>query len=171
MFCPHCGTQMEQQTKFCKFCGVKLPDHPQLLTAPREAESVRMSREEAGRMLRWLRGTRALVVSAMLVPITVLFTILTAASGGRDQDIFIAITFALLCMCMSAGGWGLAKILRSGFFKTFKERRIRAEAALLDPQPPAYLQPMDRFSAPVETNRISSFSPVGVGNSITEPTT
>ncbi|MCI0524060.1 MAG: zinc ribbon domain-containing protein [Acidobacteria bacterium] len=165
MFCPQCGTQTEQQSKFCKSCGLKLTDHAQLIAASREPEIGRMSRDEAKRQLRWLRGTRALAISTMLSPLLLMSFALAAAARGPEQEMFAGITFVLASISLCAGGWGLINLLRGGFFKTYRERRIRAEAALLA-QPDS--QPRGSFGLPPETNRLLNQVEAV---SVTEPTT
>ena len=165
MFCPQCGVQAEQQTKFCKACGLRLADHVQLIAASREAESERMSPAEAQRQLRWLKGTRALAFSIPLTPLLMMFIGIAASTHGPDADIAGVIAFALSCIWAGANGRGLFHLLRGGFFKTYKERRIRAEATLLaQPALPA----RESIPLPPDTNRIS---PSLEATSITEPTT
>ncbi|MEP7336970.1 MAG: hypothetical protein ABI977_04445 [Acidobacteriota bacterium] len=165
MFCPQCGVQAEQQTKFCKSCGLKLADHVQLIAASREVETERMSPADAQRQLRWLKGTRALMFSIPLVPLLMMFIGIAASTHGPDADIAGGIAFVLSCLWLGINSRGLFHLLRSGFFKTYKEKRIRAEAALLaQPMP----QPRESFSLPPETNRIS---PRLEPTSIAEPTT
>ena len=162
---PQCGVQAEQQTKFCKSCGLKLADHVHLIAASREAETERMSPAEAQRQLRWLKGTRALMFSIPLIPLLMMFIGIAASSHGSDAEIAGGIAFFLSCLWLGINGRGLFHLLRGGFFKTYKERRIRAEAALLA-QP--LTQPRESFSLPPETNRIS---PRLEPTSIAEPTT
>ena len=62
MYCPQCGTQTEQKTKFCKSCGLKLVDHARLLEEPREAE--RMTQEQWRREKRFMTGVTLMMVTA-----------------------------------------------------------------------------------------------------------
>lgn len=165
MFCPQCGVQAEQQTKFCRSCGLKLADHVQLIAASREAEPERMIPAEAHRQLRWLKGTRALAASILLTPLVMLFIGMAASFNGSDQDIAGGIAFFLSCLWLGVSGRGFYHLLRGGFFKTYKERRIRAEAILLA-QPVS--QARESLLPPPDTNRIS---PRIEAASITEPTT
>lgn len=165
MFCPQCGTQAEQQTKFCKSCGLKLADHAQLIANARETEIGRMSREEARRQLRWLKSTRSLLVSTVLMPLISLMIGIAASDHGPDAEIFGIISFLLFCIWLLFSGLGLYHLLRGGFFKTYRERRIRAEAALLAQPTPT--QPQESLNPP-DTNRIQ---PRIEAASITEPTT
>lgn len=165
MFCPQCGVQAEQQTKFCKSCGLKLADHVQLIAAAREAEPERLSPAEAQRQLRWLKGSKALTFGALLTPLLMIFAAITASEHGPEAELAGVITFALSCLWLGLSGRGLYHLLRGGFFKTYKERRIRAEAAMLaQPVPHA----REGFLPPPTTNRIShQVEPT----SIAEPTT
>jgi len=165
MFCPQCGVLAEQQTKFCKSCGLKLADHVQLIAASREAETERMSPADAQRQLCWLKGTRALAFGLPLTPLLMMFIGIAASSHGSDAEIAGMIAFFLSCVWLGINGRGLFHLLRGGFFKTYREKRIRAEAALLaQPIHP----PRESFSLPPETNRIS---PRLEPTSIAEPTT
>jgi len=167
MFCPQCGIQAEQQTKFCKSCGLKLADHAQLIASTRETEIGRMSREEARRQLRWLKATRSLLLNTFLMPLMMLMIGIAASSNGPDAEIFGIISFFLICIWLLFNGLALFNLFRGGFFKTYKERRVRAEAALLA-QPAAPAQPQESVSLPPDTNRIQ---PQIIAASITEPTT
>lgn len=166
MFCPQCGVQAEQKTKYCKSCGLKLAEHVQLIAASRETEIGRMSREEAHRQLRWLKATRALLGSTLMVPLMMLMLGIAASSNGGDAEIAGFITFFLTCIWLGINGRALFNLLRGGFFKTYKERRIRAEAALL--AQPTSVQQQESLSLPPDTNRISPRIEAG---SIAEPTT
>lgn len=165
MFCPQCGIQAEQQTKFCKSCGLKLADHVQLIAAAREAEPERLSPVEAQRQLRWLKGSKALTFGALLTPLLMIFAAISASGHGPEAELAGVITFALTCLWLGLSGRGIFHLLRSGFFKTYKERRIRAEAALLAQPAP---QARESFLQPPDTNRIS---PRLEPTSIAEPTT
>ena len=165
MFCPQCGIQAEQQTKFCKSCGLKLADHVQLIAASREAEPERLSPAEAQRQLRWLKGSKALTFGALLTPLLLIFVGIAASEHGPEAELAGAMAFALSCLWLGLSGRGIFHLLRGSFFKTYKERRIRAEAALLaQPTPP----PRESFLPPPDTNRIS---PRLEPTSIAEPTT
>jgi hypothetical protein len=166
MFCPQCGAQAEQQTKFCKSCGLRLADHAQLITASRESDIGRMTQEEARRQLRWLKGTRSLLISTLMLPLITLLVGIAASSHGPDAEIAGFISFFLICLWLGISGRGIINLVRGGFFKTYKERRIRAEATLL--APPTPVQPTENASLPPDTNRIY---PRIEAVSIAEPTT
>lgn len=171
MFCPQCGIQAEQQTKFCKSCGLKLADHAQLIATTRDAEIGPMSREEAHRQSRWLKATRLLLINVPLIPL-MMFTlgIAAAAHGGDEEVIGTLLTFLLAFIWLGINGRAIFNLLRGGFFKTYKERLIRAEAALLvQPTAPIGIpQPQENTSLSPDTNRIHPRIEAG---SIAEPTT
>lgn len=165
MYCPQCGVRSNQPTKFCKACGCKL-DPPALpFTAPRETVPGPINREEAMRQLRWLKGTRWLLGGAAFLPFSLFTALVAAVAGGGEAEAFAVMTFLLLSGALCTSGWGIIHLLRGGFFKTYKERRIRAEATLLG-QPIA--PPQASFILPPDTNRLASQSEA---TSITEPTT
>jgi hypothetical protein len=157
MFCPQCGVQAEQQTKFCRSCGLKLSDHAQLLPRTREAETRQMSPEQAERELRLLKGTKGLVISSAFLPLSFLLAFLvfmiSIELGGSQRGPLMAISCTLVLLLFASffvGSRGLFNLIRSEFFKTFKKRLIRAEAILLD-QPNS----TSNLETPSETNRIS----------------
>jgi hypothetical protein len=94
-----------------------------------------------------------------------MFVGIAASSHGPDAEIAGGIAFFLSCLWLGINGRGLFHLLRGSFFKTYKERRIRAEATLLAPPSP---QARENFPLPPDTNRIS---PRIEAASITEPTT
>lgn len=175
MFCPQCGVPTEAHIKYCKACGFRLVDFG-LQPALTEA----LTSTEAKSQLRRLKGTRTLVAGLLFWPPT-LFTILIAATNnGPEQEIAGVISVFLVLLSIATNGWGLFNLWRGGFFKTYKEQRIRAEAALLAaqqeplrfPAKPAPVQlpaqqqtPNEITPTPVATTS-SMFS-----NSVTEHTT
>lgn len=170
MFCPQCGVQTEQQTKFCKSCGLKLAEHVQLLATSREAEPERLTHLEAQRQLRWLKGTKGLLMTAVLTPLLMIFTgIAGSESHGPDAEAFGVTAFFFSLLWLSVGGRGFYHLLRGGFFQTYKQRRIRAEAALLNRSAtPASAPPTREIvgapftKLPVDTDRYPSHPVAGV---------
>lgn len=144
MFCPQCGTATEAHLKYCKACGFRLVDFG---LRPTTTEALTL--DEAKSQLRRLKGTRTLAASIILWPPT-LFAILVGAVGhGPESEVFGIIGFFLTLLAFGAHGWGLFNLWRGGFFKTFKEQRIRTEAALLATSYEApKAQPVRSISAP-----------------------
>ena len=170
MFCPQCGAQSEQQIKFCRSCGLKLSDHAQLLPRTHQTEAKQMSPEEAEHEVRWLKSTKALAVSSLLLPLSLALAVvaflMAISPGPRDKMIPIAAIIALVSFVhFCLGGLGFVNLVRSGFFKTFKKRLIRAEAILLDQPNSESIESLGRHP---ETSKISSHI---AAVSITEHTT
>lgn len=155
MFCPQCGTPTEPQLKFCRACGLKLADQASLLATLPEAEPERLSRPEAAYQLRQLKGTKALIIGAALSPLSLLTIMLAASTHGPEAEVFGVFAFFWTALSLCTSGWGLVQLLRGGFFKTFKERRVRAEAALLaqPSSPNTSSRPRELAVATVENNR------------------
>jgi hypothetical protein len=128
MFCPQCGAATEAHLKYCKACGFKLMDFGLQPAIP-----VPLTSSEAKSQLHRLKGTRTLVAGLLFWPPT-LFTLLVAATNnGPEQEIAGVISVFLVLLSVVTNGWGVFNLWRSGFFKTYKQQRIRAEAALLAP--------------------------------------
>lgn len=129
MFCPQCGAPTEAHIKFCKACGFRLVDFGLRSVTPET-----LTPDEAKSQLRRLKGTRTLVAS-WLFWLPTLFTMMVAASTtGPEQEMASVIAFFFVLLSFGSTGWGLFNLWRGGFFKTYKEQRVRAEAALLAAQ-------------------------------------
>jgi len=131
MFCPQCGAKVETPVKFCRACGLKLSEHVQVL-ASAEVEAERENRERAECEVRQLKGTLALstfFLIMLLLPLLFVFAIMT---GGREGEMIAVILAIIQCLSLLLGGWGVYNLWRGDFFKTRKERLIRAEALLLE---------------------------------------
>lgn len=141
MFCPQCGVTTETHIKYCKACGFRLVDFG---LRPVSAET--LTSAEAKSQLRRLKGTRTLVAS-LVFWLPTLFTMMVAAStNGPDQEIASIIAFFFVLLSFGSSGWGLFNLWRGGFFKHYKEQRIRAEAALLGP---TYEAPKAQAARPI----------------------
>jgi|GEM_PF-1862950 len=132
MYCPQCGTQTEQQTKFCKACGLKLSDHARLLEEPREAE--RMSEAQVRREKQLMTGTILTTVALFdLMLFFVIFAATTLPFVARPQFLpSLLMLISFLAGSLIPGGIGVAKLVRSGFFKNLRERQLRYELALIE---------------------------------------
>ncbi|HKX31453.1 MAG TPA: zinc ribbon domain-containing protein [Blastocatellia bacterium] len=170
MFCPQCGAQSEQHTKFCRSCGLKLSDHAQLLPRPPEVETQDLSPEEARRAQGLLKSTEASAIGSILLPINLALAVeafvMAVSPGPREALIPVVGLIALLsCIHFCLGGLGFLQLVRSGFFRTFKPRLIRAAAGLIGQ---SNRQPDHRPEPTPETERI--FSHLNAA-SVTEDTT
>ena len=163
MFCPQCGVQAEQQTKFCKSCGLKLADHVQLIAASREAETERMSPADAQRQLRWLKGTRTLALSPVLTPLLMLFVGIAASSHGSDAEIAGGIAFFLSCVWLGINVAGFSICCAVVFSKHTKngefvlKRRCSRSLCLSPEKVSAFLRKQIAFHP--GSNRQASPSP------------
>ena len=166
MFCPQCGVPAEPQIKFCKACGFKLVDF-----GPRPVAPEASSAAEAQKQLHRLKGTRTLAAGLLLWPLTLFTLLIAATSHGPEEDFFAVITFFLTLLSFGVGGWGVFNLWRGGFFKTYKEQRIRAEAALLAAQTEPVRLPPQREPAREIVSPPVAAAPVPFGDGVTEHTT
>ena len=132
MYCPQCGIQTEQKTKFCKSCGLKLADHARLLEEPREAE--RMTQEQWRRERRMMAGvTLTLVTTLDLIIFLIVFGSITLSHlEGKEFQANLTILLTFLFISLALGAGGVVNLISSGFFKNIRERQLRAEIALLE---------------------------------------
>ncbi|MBO0725754.1 MAG: hypothetical protein J2P52_09160 [Blastocatellia bacterium] len=132
MYCPQCGTQTEQKTKFCKSCGLKLADHARILEEPREAE--RMSYEQLRREKRMMSGN-IFITSALvnMILFFIMFGMITLSHlEGRPYRGGLFMFLTTLLATLVTGGVGLAYLISGGFFKHMRERQLRIGLALLE---------------------------------------
>ena len=133
MFCPQCGAQTEQSTKFCKSCGLKLADHARLLEEPREAE--RMSEVQWLREKRLLTGVIMTLVSVFdLVLFFIIFGTVALSNLGNPafhKSGLITLLVFLFASLLTAG-IGVGNLIASGFFRNMRERQLRIELGLLE---------------------------------------
>src|SRR5438093_480225 len=133
MYCPQCGANTEQQTKFCKACGLKLTEHAQLLEEPREAE---LRRTEARREKRLMTGVTLLLVTffdLLLFLAVFASTTLPHLYSLENPWPFRANLITLVILLKASlitGGIGVVQLWRSGFFKNWRERQLRYQSAL-----------------------------------------
>ena len=132
MYCPQCGTQTDQKTKFCKSCGLKLSDHARLLEEPREAE--RMTQEQWRREKRMMAGVTLTMVTAFnLMTFLIAFgSVMLSHLDGKEYRSGLIMLLCFLFTSLALGVSGVASLISSGFFKNFRERQLRAELALLE---------------------------------------
>lgn len=133
MYCPQCGAQTEQSTKFCKACGLKLADHARLLEEPREAEGT----SEA----QWLREKRLLagVITTLASVFQLLIFLLIFGLGtlaNLSNPAFhkngLIMLLSFLFASLVTAGIGVGNLIASGFFRNMRERQLRIELGLLE---------------------------------------
>jgi hypothetical protein len=145
MYCPQCGTQTDQKTKFCKSCGLKLADHARLLEEPLEAE--RMTQEQWRREKRMMAGVTLTMVTAfnLIVFLTVFGSVMLSHLDGKVYRAGLIMLSSFLFTSLVLGVSGVANLIYSGFFKNMRERQLRAELALLEQKRKA----LDELNSPV----------------------
>ena len=132
MYCPQCGTQTEQKTKFCKSCGLKLADHARLLEEPRETD--RMTQEQWRREKQMINGVRWVMATAFNLIIFLTAYGLSSLSHleAKEYQASLTILLVFLFASLATGAVGVANLISGGFFKNMRERQLRAELALLE---------------------------------------
>jgi hypothetical protein len=132
MYCPQCGTQTEQRTKFCKSCGLKLADHARLLEEPFEAE--RLTQEQWRREKRMVTGVTLAMATAfnLIVFLAVFGSVMLSHLEGKAFQVNLIVLLTFLFVSLALGAICLANLISSGFFKKMSERQLRAELALLE---------------------------------------
>jgi hypothetical protein len=157
MYCPQCGVQTDQKTKFCKSCGLKLADHARMLEEPREAE--RMTQEQSRRERKMTAGVILSLVTVfdLIIFLIVFGSVTLPHLDGKpfQADLIIFITFLTVSLALAAGG--VVNLISSGFFKNMRERQLRAELALLEQKRKALeeLSSPDAYASP-ESPRIKA---------------
>jgi membrane protein implicated in regulation of membrane protease activity len=132
MYCPQCGTQTEQKSKFCKSCGLKLAGHARLLEEPREAE--RMTQEQWRREKRMMAGVMLMMVTAfdLIIFLIVFGSVTLSHLDGKAFRASLIVLLTFLFVSLALGAVGAFNLISSGFFKNIRERQLRAELAMLE---------------------------------------
>jgi membrane protein implicated in regulation of membrane protease activity len=132
MYCPQCGTQTEQKSKFCKSCGLKLGGHARLLEEPREAE--RMTQEQWRREKRMMAGVTLMMVTAfdLIIFLIVFGSVTLSHLEGKAFQASLTVLLTFLFVSLALGAVGAFNLISSGFFKNIRERQLRAELAMLE---------------------------------------
>ncbi len=116
MFCPKCGhQQVSDDIRFCARCGLSLG----IVTDMVVNTGNQLQREK-----RELTGI-ALMMAAilMLLNFIIVFGTVTLPHLANPVSFWIWLSFVLSSLLVS--GFGLANLIRSGFFKRLKERQAR----------------------------------------------
>lgn len=116
MFCPECGhRQVSDETRFCSRCGLPLNVVIDLL-ADSPGQLQREKRELTGIGLMW-------GAVLMLTNFIIVFGAVTLPHLANPVFFWIWLFFVL--SSLAVGGFGLANLIRGGFFKRLKEREAR----------------------------------------------
>ncbi|MBA2339198.1 MAG: zinc ribbon domain-containing protein [Pyrinomonadaceae bacterium] len=116
MFCPQCGhQQISNNTHFCSRCGLPL----RLVTDLLANSSYQLQREKME--ITGIGLTMATVL--MLVNFIIVFGAVTLPHLSNPVFLWIWLSFVISSLVI--GGFGLANLIRGGFFKRLKERESR----------------------------------------------
>ena len=116
MFCPRCGhQQVSNEMRFCSRCGLTLG----LVT-----DLVANSSEQLKREKRELTGIALMMATVlMLVNFIIVFGAVTLPHLASPAFLWVWVAFVISSLIV--GGWGLANLIRGGFFKRLTERELR----------------------------------------------
>lgn len=116
MFCPQCGhQQVTDETRFCSRCGLPLSLVTDLV-ANSPVELKRQKREATGIGLM-------LATILMLLNFIIVFGAVTLPHLANPVFFWIWLSFVVGSLIV--GGFGLANLIRGGYFKRLKEREAR----------------------------------------------
>ena len=116
MFCPHCGhQQVSNETRFCSRCGFSLDLVVDLVAN----SSTQLQREK-----RELRGI-SLLLAAVIMLLNYFFVFGVVTLPHLANPVFLWIWLLLLVSAFGVCGFGLADLIRGGFFKKLKAREAR----------------------------------------------
>src|SRR5215468_9602396 len=113
MYCPQCGIQTEQKTKFCKSCGLKLADHARLLEEPREAE--RMTQGQWRREKRMMAGVMLMMVTALdlIIFLIVYGSVTISHLEGSSYKASLTTLLIFIFVSLVLGAASLANLISS----------------------------------------------------------
>ena len=116
MFCPQCGhQQVSQDTRFCSRCGLSLD----LVTDMLASSGHQLQREK-----REVTGIGLMMgMVLMLVNFIIAFGAVTLPHLANPVFLWVWASFVISSLVV--GGFGLANLIRGGFFKRLKEREAR----------------------------------------------
>lgn len=154
MFCPHCGhEQASNEMRFCSRCGLSLD---------LVIDLVANSASQLQREKREIRGI-SLMLASVLILLNYLFVFGAVTLPHLTNPVFLWIWLLFVVSAFVVSGFGLANLIRGGFFKKLKAREARLRLTNVEHDPRAIENaPRARIEATV-----ASFEPA----SITETTT
>lgn len=157
MFCPQCGHQQTSDTtRFCSRCGFSL-DLITSLLANSDQQLQREKREVTG--ITMMTTTFVLLLNFIIV-----FGLITLPHMANPG--FLILWLSFFAIALTTGGIGLWNLVRSGFFRKWKERELRLQLAKLEQKRQALPEKSTISNSEVRTMPISSEP-----GSVTERTT
>ncbi len=116
MYCPKCGhEQTSDAMRFCSKCGLSLDGISDLI----ETSDVRFQREK-----KEVLGISMLIGMVMVLLFYYLMFGALTLSKITDEDVLAGWIIGLSSAVL-LGGFGLYNLISGGFFRKFKERRIK----------------------------------------------
>lgn len=116
MFCPQCGhQQLSTKTRFCSRCGLSLSMMTELLTNS-DAQLQREKRELTG---------IGLMIATVLMLLNFFIVLGAVTLPHLSNPVFLWLWISFLLTSLVIGGFGLANLIRGGFFNKLKEREAR----------------------------------------------
>jgi hypothetical protein len=116
MFCPQCGNQqVSNDMRFCSRCGLSLDLVTGLLSNSVNA----LQREK-----REITGI-GLMMATVLMLLNFIIVFGTVVLPHLANPVFLWIWVSFVIASLIVGGFGLANLIRGGFFKRLKERERR----------------------------------------------
>jgi hypothetical protein len=124
MFCPQCGhQQVSDDTRFCSRCGLSLS-----LAADSLINSVNLQREK-----QELTGIGLMIATVlMLLNFVIVYGLVTLPH--LTNPVFLWIWISFVAVSFLIGGFGLANLIRGGFFKRLKDREARLRLMKAEPE-------------------------------------
>lgn len=124
MFCPECGhRQVSNDTRFCSRCGLSLG----LVT------NLANSSDQLKREKRELTGI-GLIIATVLMLLNFMIVFGVVALPHLSNPVFFWIWISFVISSLLVGGFGVANLIRGGFFKKLKERELRLQLLKLQPE-------------------------------------
>jgi hypothetical protein len=124
MFCPQCGhLQVSDDTRFCSRCGLSLS-----LVTDSLINSGNLKREK-----QELTGIGLMIATVlMLLNFVVVYGLVTLPH--LTNPVFLWIWIGFVATSFIVGGFGLANLIRGGFFKRLKDREVRLHLMKAEPE-------------------------------------
>ena len=138
MFCPQCGhQQVSNDMRFCSRCGLSLG----LVTYLLADSGNQLQREK-----REVTGIGLMMATVlMLLNFVIVFGAVTLPHLANPVFLWIWLSFVVSSFVL--GGFGLANLIRGGFFKRLKERELRLRLMKVEQERPTL--PEDERSASI----------------------
>lgn len=123
MFCPTCSKQLSDDLRYCSQCGTRLDIIANYLANPDR----QISQEK-----RMISGITLILITAFILLINFIIYGATSLPHQTSRGFFFWLWVINILTALVLGGSGVAKLVRSGFFRELKERDLRIQMAELE---------------------------------------